>query len=51
MWLLETQHGSRDCFRVMWGRYPSLDAAKRAKTGIPSFFTTPSNHPAVVSTH
>lgn len=51
MWLLETRHGSRDCFRVMWGRYPSLDAAKRAKTAIPSFFTTPSNHPAVVSAH
>jgi hypothetical protein len=49
MWLLETRHGSRDCFRVMWGRYPSLDAAKRAKAGIPSFFTTPSNHPAVVA--
>ncbi len=49
MWLLATPHGGRDCFRVLWGRYPSIDAAKRAKSGIPSFFSTDRNHPAVVS--
>jgi septal ring-binding cell division protein DamX len=49
MWLLKTRHGSRDCFRVLWGRYPTLDAAKRAKGAIPAFFTTASNRPAVVS--
>jgi septal ring-binding cell division protein DamX len=49
MWLLTTKHGGRDCYRVLWGRYPSLDAAKRAKPGIPAFFTTASNRPAVVS--
>lgn len=49
MWLLATRHGTRDCFRVLWGRYPSLDAAKRAKSGTPPFFSTDRNHPAVVS--
>jgi len=49
MWVLTTRHGARDCFRVLWGRYPTLDAAKRAKGGIPAFFTTSSNRPAVVS--
>ncbi len=49
MWLLPVAHGGRDCFRVFWGRYPSLEAAKRAKNGIPSYFVTPRNRPAVVS--
>ncbi len=49
MWLLTSRHGSRDCFRVLWGRYRTLEAARRAKSGIPSFFSTPGNHPAVVS--
>ncbi|MEP6802253.1 MAG: DUF4388 domain-containing protein [Acidobacteriota bacterium] len=49
MWLLANRHGSRDCFRVLWGRYPTLDAARKARTGIPAFFSTPSNHPAIVS--
>jgi hypothetical protein len=49
MWLLSTSHAGRDCYRVFWGRYPSLDAAKRAKDGIPSYFVTPRNRPAVVA--
>jgi septal ring-binding cell division protein DamX len=49
MWLLPVAHGGRDCFRVFWGRYPSLDAAKKGKTGIPPYFTTARNHPAVVA--
>ncbi len=49
MWLLANRHGSRDCFRVLWGRYRTLDAARKAKSGIPAFFSTPSNHPAIVS--
>jgi hypothetical protein len=49
MWLLPVSHGGRDCFRVFWGRYPSLDAAKKGKTGIPPYFTTARNHPAVVA--
>jgi septal ring-binding cell division protein DamX len=49
MWLLTTRHGTRDCFRVLWGRYPSLDAAKAAKASAPAFFSTAANRPAVVS--
>ncbi|MEO8430890.1 MAG: DUF4388 domain-containing protein [Acidobacteriota bacterium] len=49
MWLLKTSHRGRDCFKVLWGRYPSLEAAKRAKGRIPAFFTTSANHPAIVS--
>ncbi|HTO76299.1 MAG TPA: DUF4388 domain-containing protein [Thermoanaerobaculia bacterium] len=49
MWLLPVTHGGRDCFRVFWGRYPSLDAAKKGKTGIPPYFTTARNRPAVVA--
>ena len=49
MWLLPIAHGGRDCFRVLWGRYPTLDAAKKGKSGIPPYFTTARNHPAVVA--
>jgi hypothetical protein len=49
MWLLKVSHGGRDCFRVLWGRFPSIEAARRAKSGIPPFFTTATNHPAVVA--
>ncbi len=49
MWLLVTPHGGRDCFRVLWGRYRTREAAIQAKAGIPSFFVTPSNRPAVVA--
>ena len=31
MWLLSTQHAGRECFKVLWGRYPTLEAAKKAK--------------------
>ena len=49
MWLLAARHGDRDCYRVFWGRYPSLEAAKRAKSGIPGYFVTARNRPAVVA--
>jgi hypothetical protein len=49
MWLLPVTHGGRDCFRLLWGRYPTLEAAKREKAGIPAPFSTPRNHPAVVA--
>jgi septal ring-binding cell division protein DamX len=48
MWLLPASHAERTCFRVLWGRYPTLEAARRAKARIPAFFTTPRNRPAVV---
>jgi hypothetical protein len=49
MWLLAVPRGGRDCFRVLWGRFPSIEAARKAKSGIPPFFTTTTNHPAVVA--
>jgi septal ring-binding cell division protein DamX len=49
MWLLTTNHQGRDCFRVFWGRYPTLEAARKARTSIPSYFVTARNHPAVVA--
>lgn len=49
MWLLPAAHGGRDCFRVFWGRYPTLEAARRAKAGVPSYFVTARNRPAVVA--
>ena len=48
MWLLATDHGGRECFKVLWGRYPTLEAAKKAKGRTPAFFQTATNHPAVV---
>jgi hypothetical protein len=50
MWLAPAEHGGRPCFRVFWGRYLDLDSARRAKSSVPRFFFTPTNHPAVVST-
>jgi len=49
IWLLALPHQGRDCFRVLWGRFPSLEAARKAKGGAPLFFSTTTNHPAVVS--
>jgi hypothetical protein len=49
MWLLVTPHRGRDCFRVLWGRYRTREAAMRAKADIPPFFVTPSNRPRVVA--
>lgn len=49
MWLALAPRGNRACFRVLWGRYPSLEAARKAKAGIPPFFVTRTNRPAVVS--
>jgi len=48
LWLLSEKHEGRECFRVLWGRYGSIDEAKRAKSGIPAYFVTSSNRPAVV---
>lgn len=48
LWLLPETHQGRECFRVLWGRYRSISEAKRAKPGLPAYFVTSSNHPAVV---
>jgi hypothetical protein len=50
MWLLVSTHRGRECFRVLWGRYPTLEAARSAKGSVPRFFFTPTNEPTVVST-
>ena len=49
MWLSSADHHGRPCFRVFWGRYPDLEAARRAKSSVPRFFFTRSNNPTVVS--
>jgi hypothetical protein len=49
MWLLTTDYQGRTCFRVLWGRYPSPEAAKRAQGRTPAFFSTAHNRPAVVA--
>jgi septal ring-binding cell division protein DamX len=50
MWLASAEHRGRPCFRVFWGRYASLDEARRATESVPRFFFTPTNRPTVVST-
>ena len=50
MWLASADHDGRPCFRVFWGRYSDLEAARRAKSSVPRFFFTRSNQPTVVST-
>ena len=47
MWVLATPFQGRSCFKVLWGRYPSIEAAHRALPGAPKFFSTAKNHPAV----
>ena len=49
MWLLASPFRGRTCFRVLWGRYATIEEARRAKPGVPAFFVTSDNHPAVVS--
>jgi len=49
MWLLPSTHAGRTCFKVLWGRYASLEAARNAKSGVPVFFSTGGNRPAVVA--
>jgi hypothetical protein len=47
MWVLATSYQGKTCFRVLWGRYATIEAARRALSGAPRFFSTPQNHPAV----
>jgi len=50
MRILVSDHRGRECFRVVWGSYPTLGEAITAKASAPRFFFTPTNHPVVVST-
>ena len=47
MWVLTTSFQGKTCFRVLWGRYATPEAARRALAGSPRFFSTAKNHPAV----
>ncbi len=49
MWVVTTPFRGKTCFRVLWGRYPSREAAEAALAGAPAFFSTPRNHPMVVA--
>jgi hypothetical protein len=50
LWLLPADYRGRECFRVFWGRYATLEEARAAKASVPRFFFTPTNQPAIVST-
>jgi hypothetical protein len=47
MWVLSTPFEGKTCFRILWGRYATVEAARRALPRAPRFFSTPKNHPAV----
>jgi hypothetical protein len=49
LWVLTTPYGGKTCFRVLWGRYPSKEAARRALAGVPSFFSSNHNKPVVTA--
>jgi hypothetical protein len=49
MWLLATDHKGRTCFKVLWGRFGTVEEAKKAKDAVPSHFVSSSNRPAVVA--
>jgi septal ring-binding cell division protein DamX len=48
MWLLPREHRGRPCFRVLWGRYPTLAAATAAQESVPGHFRQGANRPAVI---
>ncbi len=49
MWVVPTSYRGKTCFRVLWGRYPTREAADSALGSAPAFFSTPHNHPMVVA--
>jgi septal ring-binding cell division protein DamX len=49
MWVVPTSFQGKTCFRVLWGHYPTPEAGRRAMSGAPAFFSTPSNRPAVTA--
>jgi hypothetical protein len=48
MWVLATDHKGRACFRVLWGRYATVEEARKGKDGVPQHFVSPGNKPAVI---
>jgi septal ring-binding cell division protein DamX len=49
MWVVPTTFRGRTCFRVLWGRYATREAAGSGLAGAPAFFSTPRNRPMVVA--
>ncbi len=49
MWTLTTSFKGRTCFKVLWGRYGTQEAAAQALESVPGFFSTARNHPMVVA--
>lgn len=49
LWVLATPFQGKTCFRVLWGRYPTRDAAHRAVAKAPAFFTSARNRPVVAA--
>ena len=49
LWVLTTPYDGRTCFRVLWGRYPTKEAARRALSGVPPFFSSGRNRPVVTA--
>jgi septal ring-binding cell division protein DamX len=49
MWVLTTPFDGQTCFRVLWGLYPTREAALRALSSTPKFFSTPRNRPVVTA--
>lgn len=49
VWFVPARVGSRDCFRVLWGRFPSREAAGRASGAIPRSLRSSTPIPVAVS--
>lgn len=48
IWIIPYAFHGRACYRVLWGRFTTLEAARKAKSGIPEIFVSGNNRPAVV---
>lgn len=49
VWFVPAKVGGRDCFRVLWGRYPSREAAGRAANEIPRGLRSSAPIPVAIS--
>ncbi|HWC65858.1 MAG TPA: hypothetical protein VG777_07230, partial [Thermoanaerobaculia bacterium] len=49
IWIAPYAFRGRSCYRVLWGKYRDLAAAKKAKSSLPGIFSEGGNRPAVVS--
>lgn len=49
IWVAPKEFRGRSCYRVLWGRFKTIEAARAAREQVPAFFTQGNNRPAVVS--